>query len=759
MTYNITLTANHQALTAEYLPLAAESVQYLTAKVVCETEDWTGREIKAMFGQGCTVYEVPVTGGEITAKQQLNLTAGDWRVWLVGNSARDGDVIPRITTNVAHIIVAPTGGTEGNPFPATPPTVEEQLRADMGNLADLTTEDKSSLVAAINEAAESGGAADAVTYTPQTLTEEQRAQARTNIGAYTKPASGIPKSDLADDVQTSLAKADTALQSQTIPDWNQNDETAPDYVKNRPFYTGDPVETILVEESTTAFSDEGGVYGGEVTSTFSATVGNTYMVYWDGAVYESVCADYRAGLTAIGNLSIAGAGADTGEPFFIVPNGSSIYIYTSDTSASHTVSISRFVPEVVKIDAKYLPDSIISDISTAQSTANTAKSTANTAKTTAENAQTTAENAQTTADAAQTTADAAKSTADAAKSTADAAYTHSVSTHAPNNAEKNVIVGIKKNGISLSVDSNRTVNITVPTSASDIGGLSATNPTGTGSFSLNRKADTTVGYHSFAEGDNTTASGDNSHAEGLSTTASGTCSHAEGAYTTASGNYSHAEGHSSNELPSTITSSSNDSDIITLWTNNKFSLAKGDGSHIEGEDNLALGIRSHAEGAKTTASGDNSHAEGYKTTASGDNSHAEGVGTTASGYYSHAEGYKTTASGDFSHAEGESTTASGYTSHAEGAYTTASGNNQHVQGKFSVEDSSGTYAHIVGNGTSTTARSNAHTLDWSGNAWYAGTVEGKALILPSSTADSTKKFKITVDDSGTITATEIGAAS
>lgn len=183
MTYNITLTANHQSLTAEYLPLAAESVQYLTAKVVCETEDWTGREIKAMFGQGCTVYEVPVQGGEITAKQQLNLSAGDWCVWLVGNSARDGEVIPRITTNVAHISVAPTGGTEGNPFPAIPPTVEEQLRADMGNLDDLTTKDKSSLVAAINEAAASGGAADAVTYTPQTLTEEQQAQARENIGA------------------------------------------------------------------------------------------------------------------------------------------------------------------------------------------------------------------------------------------------------------------------------------------------------------------------------------------------------------------------------------------------------------------------------------------------------------------------------------------------------------------------------------------------------------------------------------------------
>ena len=356
MTYNITLTANHQSLTAEYLPLAAESVQYLTAKVVCETEDWTGREIKAMFGQGCTVYEVPVTGGEITANQQLNLTAGDWRVWLVGNSARDGDVIPRITTNVAHISVAPTGGTEGSPFPAIPPTVEEQLRADMGNLADLTTEDKSSLVAAINEAAESGGAADAVTYTPQTLTEEQRAQARTNIGAYTKPASGIPKSDLADDVQTSLAKADTALQSQTIPDWNQNDETAPDYVKNRPFYTGNPVETVLVEESTVSFTSANGMYVAELESTFSATVGETYKVSWDGTTYECVCVDFNSGIV-IGNLSIMGAGSDTGEPFMIgISNGQGIQIVTADTSASHTFSISGFVSEVVKIDEKYLPE-------------------------------------------------------------------------------------------------------------------------------------------------------------------------------------------------------------------------------------------------------------------------------------------------------------------------------------------------------------------------------------------------------------------
>ena len=47
-------------------------------------------------------------------------------------------------------------------------------------------------------------------------------------------------------------------------------------------------------------------------------------------------------------------------------------------------------------------------------------------------------------------------------------------------------------------------------------------------------------------------------------------------------------------------------------------------------------------------------------------------------------------------------------------------NNQHVQGKYNIEDTIS--AHIVGNGTEYNARSNAHTLDWSGNAWFAGDV-------------------------------------
>ena len=154
------------------------------------------------------------------------------------------------------------------------------------------------------------------------------------------------------------AGGSTGSQSVVQSDWNQNDDTKPDYVKNRPFYT-DAVETVFVEESTVSFVDAGGFYSAEFQSTFSATVGETYKISWNGTVYECICVILN-NKRRIGNLSIMGDGPDTGEPFIMnVTNGEGINIATADTSASHTFSISGFVQEVVKIDEKYLPDPLI----------------------------------------------------------------------------------------------------------------------------------------------------------------------------------------------------------------------------------------------------------------------------------------------------------------------------------------------------------------------------------------------------------------
>lgn len=168
--------------------------------------------------------------------------------------------------------------------------------------------------------------------------------------------------------------------------------------------------------------------------------------------------------------------------------------------------------------------------------------------------------------------------------------------------------------------------------------MDKSNPTGTGTFSLNRKADTTIGEYSVVAGFECEASGEYSYAEGVYTTASGGASHAEGSGTTASGQFAHAEGEA------------------------------------------------------TIASLNNTHAEGGYTQAIGSYAHAEGVNTIARGPYSHSQGHWTIASGECSHA----------------------------MGKYNIEDTEDKYAEIVGNGTSESSRSNARTLDWSGNQWLAG---------------------------------------
>ena len=149
----------------------------------------------------------------------------------------------------------------------------------------------------------------------------------------------------------------TQIDGSTVqPDWNQNGETQPDYVKNRPFYTGNPVETVLVEENTVPFEGGGDLYMGTLPQVVPVIAGETYKVYWDSTAYECTCVNSE-GMSVLGNLSIPGFGSDTGEPFVLAVNISeeTTEIYTTDTSATHTISISGLVPEIVKIDKKYLP--------------------------------------------------------------------------------------------------------------------------------------------------------------------------------------------------------------------------------------------------------------------------------------------------------------------------------------------------------------------------------------------------------------------
>ena len=217
-------------------------------------------------------------------------------------------------------------------------------------------------------------------------------------------------------------------------DWNINDESSSEYVKNRPFYTGDPVETYIVQNaSLTQSGSNNTIKAYTFSPSIELIVDTKYTVYFNSTSYECVCSSLDNNTFVLGNLSIAGASNDTGEPFLILSdNSTQTEMYTTYISDIPSVSISALLSEIVKIDKKYIPE----------------------------------------------------------------------------------------------LDNY----------------LSKNNPIGTGSFSLNRKADTTVGDYSFAEGDNTTSSGSASHAEGSNTEASGWSSHAEGDNTTASSNEQHVQG-------------------------------------------------------------------------------------------------------------------------------------------------------------------------------------------------------------------------
>lgn len=134
--------------------LAADSIKYLEAEFHFAGRDWDGYVKTAYFINGTSKFALVLADDRITADMGLNLTAGEWEVKLSG--VKGGS---RITTTTEHVYVREFGSTDGT-LPDVTPTQAEQIQAQIGDLSALTTEDKTNLVAAINEAAKCGGGSD-----------------------------------------------------------------------------------------------------------------------------------------------------------------------------------------------------------------------------------------------------------------------------------------------------------------------------------------------------------------------------------------------------------------------------------------------------------------------------------------------------------------------------------------------------------------------------------------------------------------------
>lgn len=136
-------------------------------------------------------------------------------------------------------------------------------------------------------------------------------------------------------------------------DWNQNDTTAADYVKNRPgAYMGD--ETIYDGTLTTELVS--GSYRVTLTNAFTLTAGNAYRVTFNGTAYVLTAQDKTAEVNAIilGELTSDNKRDFTNYPFCIYQMGQYARLWT-EAAGTYTLKVESLGTVVVPLDSRFMP--------------------------------------------------------------------------------------------------------------------------------------------------------------------------------------------------------------------------------------------------------------------------------------------------------------------------------------------------------------------------------------------------------------------
>ena len=101
------------------------------AELTINGDGWNNTYKWAHFTLDDKTYHVPFYNNKIHASQQLDLTAGTWRVYITGNELIDEVSVTRITTNSATLFVEATQSS--SPFPSLTPAFEEVLAAQVAS--------------------------------------------------------------------------------------------------------------------------------------------------------------------------------------------------------------------------------------------------------------------------------------------------------------------------------------------------------------------------------------------------------------------------------------------------------------------------------------------------------------------------------------------------------------------------------------------------------------------------------------------------
>ena len=444
----------------------------------------------------------------------------------------------------------------------------------------------------------------------------------------------------------------------TQSDWNQSDETAKDYIKNRTHYSyeGKVMDEVLFEGEHLTFYTSTTLAQYSFSTPLSLVEGTEYLVQINNTTIPIVF--------SVDNNTVyfnGGPYSEIGNSMTLATGSISFWSYLFDnTDVYLKIGTSKEGEIVVPLDEKYIPNTIarISDINNqskgvGQTTEengeifNDYKNNQAAQYAHAEGSGANASGIGSHAEGEGTAASGQYSHAEGGGCTAKGNYSHA------EGCNDNRGYAVDAVGMAAHAEGRGTQ---AKAEASHAEGISTM----------------AEGNYSHVEGEWSIANGKGSHAEGYNTMAKGTYSHAEGYQTSAQGNNAHAEGR----LTFAVSREAHAEGDSTFAGNGTI-----DVSNLSPLSAYGVGASAHAEGIGSFAKGGASHSEGYKTQATGEAAHAEGIETNASVQGSHAEGMYTSVIGIGSHAEGSHTSASGYYCHAEGTYTLASGYGAHAEGR------------------------------------------------------------------------------
>lgn len=134
-------------------------------------------------------------------------------------------------------------------------------------------------------------------------------------------------------------------------DWEQMDDTAPDFLKHKPF--GDFKQEILpLGEVEFVFSETDGGAVAMFPCNVAVKQDTVLEISWDGTTYTTKALE--SDVVAFGNLGFLGL-EDTGEPFLGMYEQGTIFIMDITVMETVTRELSISIIEKVKVPTEYVP--------------------------------------------------------------------------------------------------------------------------------------------------------------------------------------------------------------------------------------------------------------------------------------------------------------------------------------------------------------------------------------------------------------------